>query len=363
MSLCSLAICNLRIIECMELEFSSGLNFIYGKNAAGKTTILEAIHLLSTTRSFRTRKFSDYLRKGEGLVQVNGKVQWGSRQIPIGLRRNDAAIDMRADGAPLQRASALASWLPLQLIYSDSYLLVTGGPRLRRAFLDWGLFHMEPPFLQMWQRYEHTLRQRNTLLKQKKHRNSELMRLLKPWDHELSNVALQIHKLREAYVRQISEILPSFVEKTVGQHTFTLSYYPGWDTEKTLEHVLEQNLGQDLSRGFTHYGIHRCELFLKFDEHDARKILSRGQQKMAVILLSLAQIRLLQTKAKRTCLVLIDDLPAELDKEHRRNVLSLVRSMPVQVFVTAIDPESIVFDYWDTKKMFHVEQGYLREVL
>lgn len=363
MSLHSISISNLRIIDREELEFSEGLNFFYGRNGSGKTTILEAIYLLSTTRSFRCRNFSDYLRKGEKILQLNGKVISGSRTIPLGLLRDEDSVEIRADGKSLQKVSELASWLPVQLIYSDSHLLISGGPKIRRAFLDWGLFHVEPQFLPLWRRYDKALKHRNALLKQRSHRGAELNRLLKPWNHELGGLAMAIHHLRERYIEHLLTILPDFVEKTMEGHQIALHYQAGWDLDQRLEEQLSYSLDQDLRRGFTQYGAHRAELLFRFDGQEAKKVLSRGQQKMVVVLLSLTQAQQLKVKTNRSSIILIDDLSAELDQEHRQKVMSLLKSMSVQLFITAIEREALALTDWNMKKNFHVEQGHINEVL
>jgi DNA replication and repair protein RecF len=143
----SLGVRNLRLFSAADLDSFGQINVIYGPNASGKTSLLEAIYLLATARSFRTPNMLELLRHGSDTLQVTAKVvNAQGREIPLGLERNCDTLLLRAGGKRVHRASELAQWLPAQIVHPESHQLISGGPKGRRRFLDWGVFHVEPAF-------------------------------------------------------------------------------------------------------------------------------------------------------------------------------------------------------------------------
>jgi DNA replication and repair protein RecF len=351
---------NLRIFSHVELEQLGRVNVIYGPNAAGKTTVLEAIHVLATTRSFRSPNILDLLRYEASALRITAKISGpaGGASIPLGLERNRQGLTLRAAGRRLQRTSELATWLPVQVIHPDSHQLVSGGPKHRRRFLDWGVFHVEPMFQESWRRYDRALRQRNAALKTRRSAQSEEA----AWDLELSEGAIRLDSMRRQYLQELCEILPQFTGAIAGGGHYGLEYQPGWDTARPLHEELRATLERDRKRGFTCSGPHRAELLLTVNGHRAQQTVSRGQQKMLVTALILAQAELLARRTGKSSVLLLDDLLAELDAEHRRRVLAILRDMQVQVFMTTVDRGSVDLTGWDDIRLFHVEQGRLTEV-
>jgi DNA replication and repair protein RecF len=359
MSLIRLGIHNLRVFKQADIELSGSLNLFTGDNAAGKTTILEAVHLLAAARSFRSTQLSDLLRQGEQLFRVTGSLLTAQGQyLPLGIERSREGLTMKAAGQKLKKVSELAIWLPAQVIHPDSHLLISGGPKQRRRFLDWGLFHVEQSFFPEWQRYDKALRQRNAALKAGQFRQTE-----QAWDLMLEQAAAVIHALRVQYLQELMAVLPAFTQALSGNSVFDIEYQPGWDTDKPLSQVLAETIQRDRQRGFTCAGPHRAELVFSLDGRRAQHYVSRGQEKMLVIALILAQAELFSRRTGKSCVILVDDLAAELDATHQQTLLDILRPMRVQLFITMVNTAGLGFDQWPERKMFHVEHGEIREVL
>src|SRR5688572_1933202 len=178
----SLGVRNLRLFSAADLGSFSQLNLIYGPNASGKTSLLEAIYLLASARSFRTSNMLELLRHGSDILRVTAKVVGTQgREIALGLERSRDSLLLRAGGKRVHRASELAQWLPAQIIHPESHQLISGGPKGRRRFLDWGVFHVEPGFQTLWRRYDKALKQRNASLRART--QSQVDRV---WDLELN---------------------------------------------------------------------------------------------------------------------------------------------------------------------------------
>jgi DNA replication and repair protein RecF len=350
---------NFRIFDGERIEPSSGLNLLFGDNAAGKTSALEAIGVLSTLRSFRNAKLDELVRYQQEGFRISAIVEKEEgREIPLGIERNKGEIHIKVDGRKVNRVSELASELAVQVIHPDSHWLVSGGPKQRRRFLDWGVFHVEHAYLEQWRRFERSLRQRNAAI-----RANQSWKVAGSWDQIISDAAGTINQYRKNYIDELNRVMPRFTQFISETENIEIEYLPGWDIEYELLEVLEQGRDRDRRRGFTCQGPHRAELLIRVDGQPADKRISRGQQKMLVFSLLLSQIDLFRQRTGKSCILLLDDLAAELDKGHRGKLLTLLSKLAVQIFITSVQRESIRLDHWDNCKLFHVEHGQIREVI
>lgn len=359
MTIRHLGIENFRILENVRLEPSPRLNLIFGDNAAGKTSVLEAVTVLSSARSFRSASLSDLVRHGSDGFRVTGKVEQRDGGVtPLGLQRDSSGVMLRVAGRPASRASELSGRLPVQVIHPDSHILVSGGPKQRRRFMDWGVFHVEHGFLEAWRRYDKALRQRNAALK-----TGGSMAAASAWDGTLGESAEVIHALRLRHIDALNAVLPRYTRAIAGDHDVSVEYRAGWDTGQPLAEVLGKTRDRDRRRGFTCAGPHRAELVFRVDGHAAENYVSRGQQKMLVVSLLLAQVALFGRSTGRRCVLLLDDLAAELDEAHRSRLLGVLEPMDVQIFITTVSRDVLAVQSWSPVGMFHVEQGRIREVV
>jgi DNA replication and repair protein RecF len=355
-----LTIENFRVFTEETIEPSSRLNLLFGDNATGKTSILEAIGILSTLRSFRGAKLSELVKFKQDGFRITATVEGtGGRDIPLGLERRNGEVTLKAEGRKVHKVSELAIKMPVQIIHPDSHLLISGGPKQRRRFLDWGVFHVEHQgFLECWKRYEKALRQRNASI-----RSQNNWKTVCTWDKGISDAAMVIDRYRQRYIEDLNTILPEFTRDISGTEKVEIEYQPGWDTSRELWQLLEENRERDRRRGFTCLGPHRAELVFKVDGMPAERHISRGQQKMLVFSLLLSQVELFKRRTGNSCILLLDDLAAELDRKHRDSLLGILRGMSVQIFVTSVQRDSICMINWDQHKLFHVEHGKTTEVI
>lgn len=355
MNLLSLKITQLRNITQQSYTFSPQFNLFYGLNGSGKTSVLEAIYLLGLGRSFRSRDFNRVIQREADFLSVFGEVSDDKEFVtPVGIERyREGDLKIRIAGENAKSSAELAHNLPLKLINTDSYQLLTQGPQIRRQFLDWGLFHVEQRYLELWRSVQRLLKQRNMLLKSQP-RYSEL----EVWDQQLIIKSEEIDILRRAYLTEFKEVFPGVLGQLLEMDGINLGYSPGWDSKKDYRAVLEQNFSRDCMLGFTQSGCHRADVFIKAGRYPAADILSRGQQKLLVNALLLVQGMLLKSSAGKNCIYLIDDLPAELDGRHRANMAQLLAAMEAQVFVTGVEKSDLSTAFQPySPKMFHVEHG------
>ncbi|MCJ8169426.1 DNA replication/repair protein RecF [Atopomonas sediminilitoris] len=363
MSLTRLSVTAVRNLHPVTLSPSPRINLLYGANGSGKTSLLEAIHLLGLARSFRSTRLHPVIQHEQPHCVLFGEVALaGGLRAQLGVQRDRAGeFVIRQDGKNLRSAAALAECLPLQLINPDSFRLLEGAPKVRRQFLDWGVFHVEQHFLPTWQRLQTALRQRNSWLR---HARMDAA-LQAAWDRELIAASEQIDALRQAYLLQLKPVFQSVLGELIELDGLTLSYSRGWDKERSLADVLASSLSRDQQLGYTQAGPQRADLRLRIGGHNAADVLSRGQQKLVVCALRIAQGHLLQTVKRGRCVYLVDDLPSELDEQHRKALCRLLEALDCQVFITSVDAD-FVKDFWreDTPlAMFHVEHGRITQTL
>ncbi|MCG3171284.1 MAG: DNA replication and repair protein RecF [Pseudomonadales bacterium] len=360
-----LRIAQLRNIEQAELNLRR-INLLCGPNGSGKTSVLEAVYVLGSGRSFRSARLDPVIRYDADSCTVFASVTPGGPDpVPVAIgvsRERDGSFSGRIQGQAVRNSAELALRLPLQLINSSTFDLIEGGPKVRRQFLDWGVFHVEHEFHRFWMDVHRCLRQRNALLRRDRIRAVELA----AWDNRLTAGAQRLHELRERYFERFRPVFQQTLRELLQVDDLELGYSRGWDTSRELGEVLQEQLERDRERGFTHSGPHRADIRVRLRGKNAAEVLSRGQQKLVVAAMKLAQGRVFMAESGRGCVFLIDDLPAELDRKHRQQLCGLLDAMQCQILLSCVDAEELR-DCWDGVarqqiQLFHVEHGVIRPI-
>ena len=359
-----LEITGVRNISSASLDDLSSINVLYGVNGAGKTSVLEAIHLLSSAKSFRSHKLKPLINN-----TMLACISFAEIAIPhlgyqpVGVKRYRSAAtagQIKVAGEAVRSAAVLAENLPLQTISSDTFKLLEGAPAVRRQFLDWGVFHVEHAFHAAWMNTQRCLKQRNTLLRHGRIDDQQLS----VWTDELIQLAERLDRYRSDYFNKFVPVFEQTLKKLTQLDGLQITYHRGWDNDKSLADVLLANRAREKELGFTASGPHRADLRLRYQSANAADMLSRGQQKLVVCALRVAQGYLLSELTGRACVFLVDDLPAELDKVHRQALCKLFEELDCQVFITCVDHHDLE-DCWSSEeniKLFHVEHGLITAV-
>ena len=353
MKINTLQIENFRNLESVSLKPNPVLNFIIGNNGAGKTSILESIVVLSRGRSFRTPQASELVGPAKPTFSVFSEtLQDGGKSDRLGLERSGKNWKARKNGRDLPQISQLTRSLPLVLMEPNSHLLVNGTPDVRRKFLDWGVFHVEQEFLDVWRRFSKTLRQRNAALRQGQ------IDVIESIDEILSPLGSRLSQLREGYSNSISRETQSIVsDLSTDLSDITLEYQNGWGSGSYRE-ALSKWRDRDLERGATTQGPHRADLILMKGKAFARAVLSRGEQKTLSAALLLAQVEFMKSRGESP-VVLLDDLASEFDGVHFEKVLTKFLATGGQVWVTGTRET----EFSGPCTVFHVEHGNVREMI
>jgi len=333
MSLRRLQVTDFRCLQSAVLELDSRFTLISGANASGKTSLLEAIYMLGRGRSFRTRRLEHLIRRGSERFVVFGEVDGFGRRSSLGVEGSAAGVRAKLGGAKAGSLAELAPLLPVQIIDPEIHRLIEEGPSRRRRFLDWGVFHVEPRFVDDWQRFQQALRQRNAALKSRQPRE-----VTAAWDGELVRYGEAVSAARSSYVRRLAEHAVSVTRNLLGLE-LSLSYRTGWARDLSLSEALRQSWNHDQESGATQAGPHRAELGIRLDEMGVKDRISRVQQKLLAAALLLAQVRMFPADSPVQPSLLLDDPAAELDNERLAGLITEVGSQSVQLIVTALHPE------------------------
>jgi len=350
MALQLIRISNIRNISEGEIVPDTGINIVAGPNGSGKTSLLEALFILGRGRSFRETRTSSIIKNGAGYLDVFGIVNDHGSKTRIGIRKSSRDTIVKLNTKRVKRLSTLARELPLHIVTPRSHEILESGSEYRRRFLEWGVFHVEHQYRRLSSRYHRVLSQRNAALKSQP-QNHAL------WDRELDGLSVEMNRFRETYLLDLISYFQEDIAELLDSMEVEFEWKQGWDKDLTLLEVLQHNRSSDMKRGFTQHGPHRADFSIRLDGMPVKRWASRGQQKLIITALFLAQVRMIRDKAGKNPILLIDDLAAELDHDHRNKLMDRMKNNGNQVFITTTDIG--LFSDDTQKKVFHVEHGVL----
>jgi DNA replication and repair protein RecF len=352
MSLAELALEDIRCLQRAELVLHPNQNLIWGGNASGKTSLLEAIFLLGRGRSFRTRSSERLIRHGQPHLRVIGKTI-GPPEESIGLEvsRQDGTV-AKIRGSFVKSLAELSRAFAVQVIEPGAHKLIEEGAQRRRRWMDWAVFHVEPEFIDVWSRYARALKQRNSALRATPDQAAV-------WDPELARLGEVIANLRRDFIERLQPHWAEAVRELTGLE-IELHYSRGWAADSTLVQALAATRERDAARGLTHVGPHRADVVVRLERGLARETLSRGQQKLVAAAMTLSQLSLIRELTGTIPTLLLDDPAAELDRHRLEKFVEQIRRLQCQLVVTSLSAEVGLFGVPD--KVFHVEHGGITPV-
>ncbi len=351
----SLSIKNLRNISTAEIDFDASLNFFIGDNGAGKTSILEALSVLSKGRSFRSGQISSLVGPESKNFQVVSKIESHKGEIhQLGMERGDDGWSARHNGADVGQLSELTELLPHVLLEPNSHTLVSGPPDGRRKYLDWGVFHVEHSFLTLWRRYNRVLKQRNAALRQT---NRMVVESLNP---QLIQLGEQLHQARKNHADLLSQYLQEqLIRFSEALDGITLTYKKGW-TGDSLAEAIEFSEIRDMERGATGPGPHKADLVYGWNGVPAKERLSRGEQKALTAAMVMAQAQMI-CESGEIPILMLDDLSSEFDETHLAKVLQAGIDLGAQILLTGTDLAPVISACKHPYTVFHVKHGVVSD--
>ena len=354
MKIIGLTLSNFRNYESQQVNFDGGLNVLYGKNASGKTNMLESVYVCSLLRSPRTTKDKELIRMGASRAKVALTVEKKFRKHTILLLIDEVGKKKVAiDGIPVTRAGELLGVLGVVFFSPDELKLVKESPAERRSFLDVGLSQQQKSYFTALQKYNKTLKQKNNLLKESKHADN-LDDMLDVWDIGLAEYGATIIRKRMEYVNELNKFASASHGKiSSGKENLMLSYETAVKTEgdirRNLEDALLASRAKDKELGYSTVGPHRDDIKIEIDGIDARRFASQGQQRTIALAMKLGEVEMYKQETGETPVLLLDDVLSELDKTRRDILLEATRGVQTILTCTEFDGEGA--------KLFEVKDG------
>jgi DNA replication and repair protein RecF len=346
-----------RNLSSVAIDLAPGLNTFYGDNGAGKTALLEAVHLLCRGRSFRTQKTQTLIQHGVDQLVVRAVMDDEARGPTTLAISKDwrARTEMRLNGEVERRLSEVARLTPLQVMLPDIADLVFGAPSKRRSWLDWGTFHVKPAYLETLRKYLRAVKQRNVLLKEQADAKS-----LAPWHEEVARLGEIVTSDREAYLTQLLPHFKKILAELAPGLELEMGYQRGWGKGETLSKLLADSSAREVKYASTLCGPHRADVVIRSDEAPAGSVLSRGQGKLVASALQIGQASLLAESEQRSTVFLIDDAGAELDVAHNARFFALLERLGGQILATTTrrpEKQGAQLRSAPNTGVFHVEHG------
>lgn len=354
----SLELNDYRNYDNVNIKFDKGINILYGNNAQGKTNILEAIYLCSTTKSHRGNKDKEIIRFGctESHIRALFNKNEVDYQIDIHLR-NEKSKGIAINGVKLKKAAELLGLANIIIFSPEDLSIIKNGPSDRRRFVDSELCQLDKVYLYNLTNYNKIVNQRNNLLKDILI-HPELRDTLDVWDAQLVNIGNKIIERRKIFVDQLNEII-SDIHNNIsgGKEELEIIYDPNVDND-SYEEKLKKHREKDIRYKLTSVGPHRDDFIFYINDIDTKKYGSQGQQRTAALSLKLAEIRLVEKIAGSTPILLLDDVLSELDGGRQNYLLNSISN--IQTIVTCTGLDEFINSRIEIDKIFKITEGSVK---
>ena len=345
---------NFRNYKDLFLDFNKNINIFLGKNAQGKTNLLESIYIMGLGKSFRTNKDQEMITFGENNSKVISHVidEKEDKDTEIEINFNNEGKLIKVDGVKLQRTVDLLENVYIVVFSPDDLKIVKEGPENRRRFLDRELCQIKPIYYSDLGNYKKVLKQRNQLLRDQ-NKDSKLFDV---FDESLADYGIRIVKERKSFVDRLLNISNNIHNKiSEGAENLEISYETKVSTkEEYLEH-LKKNREIDYIKGYTNFGPHKDDLKIVVNGTDIRTFGSQGQQRTAALSMKLAEIGLIKEETGENAVLLLDDVLSELDQNRQRFLIEAMKE--VQVFITATEIEESLKNKLPAGNTYYVDNG------
>ena len=356
----SIELKDFRNYESLNLEFNKNVNLILGKNAQGKTNLLEAIYVTSIGKSFRTNKDHELIRFGSDFAKVyvetiKDDIE-GSVEI---IYSKDSKKYAKADGIKLKKTSELLKNVFIVIFSPEDLKIVKDEPEKRRKFIDRELCQIKPAYYDSLTNYKKILTQRNAYLKEFDINKS----MLDVWDAQLAKYGSFVMNLRDKFIANLSEIAAETHGKiTNGKEKLEVKYSPNVkfsddikEQEEIFYSVLKESFDNDIRQRTTTKGPHKDDFELFIEGVNVRSFGSQGQQRTSALSLKLAEIKIIKEETGYDPVLLLDDVMSELDLERQEY---LVKSLSdVQLFITTTEIPEVLIKKFPNYTEYNVEKG------
>lgn len=370
MRLTELALDGFRNYGSLKLSIDGGVNIFIGPNAQGKTNLIEAVHVLSLTKSHRTSKDRELIGWDRQAAHLHARLERRHGTVGIDLQISHQGKKAQINGLEQRKLSSFVGTLNVVLFAPEDLDIVKGAPGVRRRFMDMEIGQVHPAYLYDMQQYQRVLQQRNQYLK-----TTDLSRsspeMLEVWNEQLASYGVKMMQKRKNFITKL-QIWAEKIHQgiTGGLEQLTVAYKPSFGNPESAEGQdetslfnqfmlkLSQGKEQEFRRGTTLAGPHRDDLEFAINGKDVQAFGSQGQQRTAALSLKLAELELMREEIGEYPILLLDDVLSELDRMRQTQLIETFQSR-VQTFITTTGLESVNMNRLKDAAIFHVRDGQL----
>ena len=351
----SIELKNYRNYGELHMDFSPGTNILYGDNAQGKTNVLEAVYVCSTTKSHRGSKDKEMIRfdKEESHIKMCVRKLDVPYRIDMHLKKNKPK-GIAINGIPIRKASELFGIVNVVLFSPEDLNIIKNGPDQRRRFMDLELCQLNKLYVRALVQYNRVLLQRNKLLKELNF-HPEYEETLDIWDMQLIQYGRELIRCREEFVGKLNDMVQkTHSQISGGRENLVLSYEPNVTAER-FEEKLCFCRETDVKMRTTTTGPHRDDISFLVDNIDIRRFGSQGQQRTAALSLKLSEIELVKELVRDYPVLLLDDVLSELDGGRQEQLLAGIKE--IQTMITCTGVEDFVNHRFPIDRIYKVVRG------
>lgn len=362
MHITEITVQNFRNLETSTINLNKGLNIFSGKNAQGKTNLLESIYVCAIGKSPRINKLKDCITWGKNFSKIKINLKKNNRDIIIDFRIFDNGKKaILINGSPIKSLSQLLGELNVVYFFPDDLKLIKEAPTDRRKFIDISLSQVSKVYFNNLMKYNQVLAQRNKLLKNSKSLE-EVQKTISIWDTQLSTYASNVILSRIRFLNKLSPLVEdSHLELSENKERLKIEYQGilGETVQEIREKLLsayQQSLEKDFYLGYTSIGPHKDDIKIMLNGIDVRNFGSQGQQRTASLALKFGEIELLKKEFNEEPVLLLDDVLSELDEKRREKLIE--KSTKLQCIITCTEFKELA----DAATIFQIINGKVEKI-
>ena len=364
----SLKLKNFRNYETLELKFNKGINIIYGKNAQGKTNLLESIYVLGITKSHRSSIDNYLIRNGENYLNIHGLIK--KNRFPMHLEYSLSNIkELKIDKEKIGKVSDYISKMNIIIFYPEDLEIIKGSPSIRRKFLNLELSQLYSSYYTLLNDYNRLLKMRNDYLKKISLDNKYDENYLNILNNYFLEKGILICKMRSKFIKLLNEKSSEIFKTITGLEGFHIVYNSNIDIsfdskEKIKEESkikIKKMFKSELKFRASLVGPHRDDFEFYLKENNLKLYGSQGQQRIAVLSIKLAEISIFKEYTGTTPILLLDDIFSELDSKKKNNLLRYIKNN-IQTIITTTDLATINKRIIEKAKLIEIEDGKIKKI-
>ena len=353
---------NFRNYIHLDMDFHKKVNILLGKNAQGKTNLIEAIYLTSIGKSFRTNKDHEMIGFDGEFARVKISAEKNEEPLELELLVKKEGKEVKKEGYKLSKTSEMLDNIYIVVFSPEDLRIVKDEPEKRRKFIDRELCQLKPVYYNNLSRYKKILQQRNALLKEKNVKEDSL----KVWDISLCEVGSKIIRQRKEFIEKINLISKEIHKEITNNkeileiiYEANIEYIENMENQKDVYlKKLEKSWKNDIYKGNTSIGPHKDDLKLLVNGIDIRNYGSQGQQRTAALSLKLAEVKLIEEEKREKPILLLDDVLSELDSTRQKYLISSLKDL--QIFITTTEISEFLEKSLPEKNIYTVKEGKVK---